>query len=250
MSISRITVKKNLNIRNLIIVGIISLIITFLFFSPGSLMINNEPIDSFKGVISVAIPMITFIGCIFSTFISSSAIPGEYEKGRNQLVLIRGIKQSVYHFNILIGNIISSVIYYIILFIPIVVSTFRYSNNVEFYKMIVLFLISTLNIVFISTVSTTISNIGGFVFGAIAGMFFTIIGSMHNIIEIFGKMTGKVMSKIIEIILKVVPNLADGLKFGQDYIFGNKLNYDTIIYIGIALIIAVVLLPIYRRKND
>lgn len=250
MSISKIMVKKNLSIRNLVIVGVISAVITLLFFSPGSMMINEKPIDSFDGVISVAIPMITFVGCIFSTFVSSSAIPGEYEKGRNQLVLIRGIKQPIYHFNILLGNIISSAIYYIILFIPIVVSSFRYSNNVNFYKIIILFLVSLINIVFVASVSTTVSNIGGFVLGAMAGMFFTVIGSMYNIIEFIGSITGGVLSKIIKIILKVVPNLAGSLKFGQDYIFGNKLNYDTIIYIGIALIIAVILLPMYKRKND
>lgn len=139
MSISKITIKKNLNIRNIAILGIITSIIIFLFYSPGSLKINDKPIDSFEGVIQAVLPTVSFIGCIFTAFVSSSGIPGEYENGRNQLVLIRGIKQPVYHLNILLGNIVSSFIYYIILFIPIMVISFRYSNDVEIYKMVLLF---------------------------------------------------------------------------------------------------------------
>lgn len=66
---------------------------------------------------------------------------------------------------------------------------------------------------------------------------------MYNLFEMLKTITEGMLSKVIGIILKVVPNLAGGLKFGQDYIFENKLDSKIIIYIGMALIIAVILLP-------
>ena len=250
MSITKAIIRKNLQVKNFIIVGVLAVILSFLFYSPGGIAINNKPIDSFEGALSMLLPITMFLGCIIATFVSAGSIPSEYESSRNHLVYIRGIKQPVYHLGIMLGNIISSLIYYIIIYIPVLIVALRYESDVNLLKLIGLFLISTLGIIFIATLSTTVSNFGGFILGAIFGVIFTILGSMHNLLEYLSEMTEGLLSKILNILLSVAPNTADSLEFGQNYLLNNKLDYKMIIYLGVAIVIAAVLLPLWKRKND
>lgn len=250
MSISKIITRKNLKLKNLIIGLILSTLLGFLFFNPGALTINDKPVNSFKGAISTLLPVTMFFSSVIATFISANSIPDEYNNKRNQLIYIRGIKQPEYHLKITLGNIVSSVFFMAILFIPVIVVVLRYGNNINLFKLIAVFLLLVPNTIFISLVSTSLSNIGGFLLGAIGGMFFTIIGYFHEMLEFFSKMTEGVLSKIIEIVLKVTPNLYEVLNVGKNYLFGNKVSYKPLISVGVGIIIGVIVLVVYRRKND
>ncbi|WP_100065548.1 hypothetical protein [Miniphocaeibacter massiliensis] len=250
MSIAKIIARKNLSSKNFIIVGILALILSFLFYSPESILINGKPINGFKEVFPILLSIIVFFGCIIATFISAGSIPSEYESSRNHLVYIRGIKQPVYHLNMMLGNVFSSIMYYLIIYIPVVIVAIKYKSDVNLLKLVVLFFISALGIIFISVLSTTISNIGGFVLGVIFGVIFTILGSMHNLLESLSNMTEGILSKVINILLSISPNIEDSLNFGENYLFNNKLDYKIIIYLVIAIIIAIVVLPLCKRKND
>ncbi|QQK06974.1 hypothetical protein [Miniphocaeibacter halophilus] len=250
MSISKIITRKNLKLKNLTIALIIGALLVFLFFSPGALTINGKPINSFEGAISTLLPVTMFFSSVIATFISANSIPDEYNKKRNQLIYIRGIKQPEYHLKISLGNIISSVFFMALLFIPVIVVGVRYGDNINLIKLIGMFFLLLPNIIFISLVSTSLSNIGGFLLGTIGGMFFTIIGYFHEMLEFFSKITEGILSKIIEIVLKITPNLYEVLNIGKNYLFGNKVSYKPLIAVGIGIIIGLIVLIVYKRKND
>ncbi|HHX70151.1 MAG: hypothetical protein WAO56_11175 [Miniphocaeibacter sp.] len=250
MTISKIITRKNLKFKNLIIGIIISLLLGFLFYGSGTLTINDKPINSFDGAISTLLPITMFFSSVIATFVSANSIPDEYNNKRNQLIYIRGIKQVEYHLKITLGNIMSSVFFMAILFIPVLIIGFRYDNNINLLKLIGVFLLSLPNIIFISLVSTSLSNIGGFLLGAIGGMLFTIIGYFHEILDFLSKMTEGVLLKIIEIVLKITPNLYGVLNIGKNYLFGNKLDFKALYSVGIGIIVAIIVLIVYKRKND
>lgn len=216
-------VKEKMRRKSLYIISILSLLSMLLLSSANStIAINGKPITSFNELFPVVIMLVHLIACGLAIAVSVGTIPKEYAEERSHLVWVRGVRQSVYHLHLALGNLLTSWFYTLLLYSGLVVFVLAKGEGVIIWRLLPVFLLGCLPVGICSLFASAFSlKLETFAAGFISAMIM-IVGSLHPIIETLSRTLNGAMKIGFTWFLQIVPDLYDLQHQGAVFMRGNS----------------------------
>lgn len=122
MEIALNVIREKIRKKMLYITTILGIIVVAIFSSgTGTLSVGGKSLSDYYVLVPVLINVLNFLNGAIALAISCSTIPQEYERRTSHLIWSRGVSQSRYHMSLTAGNVVSSWISGIILYVTLAV---------------------------------------------------------------------------------------------------------------------------------
>lgn len=179
--------------------------------------------------------MMNAAGCILAVVLSVRTIPNEYNRRNSHLVWVRGISQTSYHMGLSFANIFGTMMAMGILYLALACYVVLNGRMDYLVRMIPAFLIVSVNLVFISLLTSVLSiKLSGMAAGMI-GFVVAFAGILHGVLDIYKNIAGGVAGVLLRGLLTVLPDM-HGIQIQAQNLMAQKMVDIHIILAGLLVI--------------
>ncbi|MFV0362646.1 MAG: hypothetical protein ACK5LL_06095 [Suipraeoptans sp.] len=250
MTITMNALKERMRKKQLYIVVVIGALLVALCGSGSTtISVQGEEISGFANTLMMFNVIVNAVGCLLALLLSMSTIPTEYDEKRSHLVWSKGISQSKYHFQLVIANVLSSLAAAAILYAAIGIFMITTGESSSLKYIVPAFLILSINVIMISALTSVLSvKLPAAVTGLIVGGVL-LVGIGHSLIEMYATTLGGFSEKILNAILKVMPNLHEIQSQATLLVIGNGVDGKILLKGVVIIAIAFVGVLVIKRKE-
>lgn len=232
----------------LAVLGIGVLLLLLMSTGNASISVNGESITGFARVLKLMITLVNAIACLLAIVLSSSTIANEYKRHSSHLVWVRGISQAKYHTSLTLANILSSAIAGGLLHLVLMIYLILQNQAVLIPKLLPAF---GMSLITISASATITSALGLFLPPLATGLLallFVGAGLAHQILDTLSFLSQGISSSLIQMVLKISPDLSGVASQIQALMAGGKLDFSPILQVLFWTYLVSWALILYRRK--
>lgn len=241
--------KEKIRNKTIYIVGIIGLIIITFLMLNADFQDGNRKLVSFQELIPFAIIMVNFIASLLAVMLSLQTIPNEFERKTTHLVLVRGIKPSIYMLALTLSNILASLISFLILFMSIVIFCIAHEKLNYAPNILGSMSILSINIILISAITSLLSIKIPVFLNGIIGISIYFLGVLHNILSVFAMTAGGLLTKVLNILLIIIPNFNSIQQDAGNLMSGKMIDVHPILVQMIFLYVVITLILFTFRRE-
>ena len=244
------SLKERLRRKELYIIVVIGALL-FLLCSSESMTISveGEALTGFQNMFVILHTLINAIGCVLGVILSIRTIPNEYERRNSHLVWVRGISQQKYHTGLSLANVLSSITATFILYAMLIVYTLIKGDGQNIVMLLVAFLIVAVNVSIVSLLTSVLTIVVPSSVAGTIGIVVTLGGVFHKLLELYKNMAGGVAGAILNVTLKIVPDLHNMQAQAQNLVMGKNIDIHTILLSLLALYVCSLGIIIFKRKE-
>lgn len=250
MTVALTAFKEKLRRKELYIVSAIGIFILLIFGTgSGTLSIGGVAVTDYKVLAPILLTVMNAVVCILSVIMSLSTIPNEYERKTSHLIWIRNVPQSRYHGELALANILAGLASEAILFASVIIFMITNDRAAELWRLIPAYLIIGVNVAAVCLLTSALSIIlpklavgAVSAAAALAGIFYSLLYTLKDIIGGFG-------GQLIKYALKIIPDLHGIQSQAGNILSGKDVDIHVILTGFLAIYIFSVMLILFKRKE-
>ena len=211
---------------------ILALCILLLLLIPSgstTITIAGEPVTGFRMMFPVLHTITNALSCIFAAVISCTTIPKEYERRSSHLVWSRGISQRVYHGGLALSNIIAACVPALLQYVILGGYAALNGQSAVIRMLCPAFLILAINVGVVSAFTSAVSILLPGMPAGVIGVMLALLGIFHSLLETYTRVIGGVPSRLLNAVLRVIPNLYKIGVQAEHIMLGEKISIHVLL---------------------
>lgn len=250
MEIIKNVIREKIRRRVLYVVSLIGLLILLLFSTgTGTITIGGKSITDYSILVPILVNIISFISQALAVVLSISTIPNEYDRKTSHLIWVRGVKQYKYHMLLAIGNAAVSILSAFIMYAGLVLFSSIHGYEEIYKRAVPSFCIIMVNVVLISSLTSALSIVLPVFVNGIIMTVVLVVGTFHGTLELLVSVLSGMASKLLSVILWIVPDLNSIEKQAGNVVTGQAVDIHAVL-VGLLTIYVVSILFYAFRKRE
>lgn len=235
----KLHLKENFKKNAFILFGIIGALVTVVFFSAGSLSINNSMSDSNYAQYGYQWTLLSIMAALAAIALSMGNVEKHRIGPKAEMLRLHGLSLEKQYSGIAIGNILVAITVAMILLIGMIVSIFVKQPEISilgFFLAIGIYIISIITTGLVISLFTVIMPPA---VAALLGITFVILGSMKGLLSLLIENMGGIFNTVFGTLLKLVPDINGFGQLSRDAFFGEAIDihelFGNLIYLWILI---------------
>lgn len=235
----KLHLKENFKKNAFILFGIIGALVTIVFFSAGSLSVNNSMSDSNYAQYGYQWTLLSIMATLASIALSMGNVEKHRIGPKSQMLRLHGLSLEKQYSGIAIGNVLVAITVGMILLIGLIVSIFFKHPEMSIPGFFVAIGIYIISIITTGLVISLFTMIMPPAVAALIGIFFVILGSMKGLLTLLVENMGGLFNTIFGTLLKLIPDINGFGQLARDAFFGEAIDlhelFGNLIYLWILI---------------
>lgn len=235
----KLHLKENFKKNAFILFGIIGALVTIVFFSAGTLSVNNSMADSNYAQYGYQWTLLSIMAALAAIALSMGNVEKHRIGPKSQMLRLHGLSLEKQYSGIAIGNILVAIAVAMILLIGMIVSIFFKKPELSIIGFFVAIGIYIISIITTGLVISLFTMIMPPAVAALVGIFFVIIGSLKGMLSLMVDNMGGLFSTIFGTLLKLIPDINGFGQMARDAFFGEAVNlhqlFGNLVYLWILI---------------
>lgn len=250
MEIIKNVIREKIRRKILYVVSLVGLLILLLFSTgTGTITIGGKPITNYSILVPILVTIISFISQALAVVLSISTIPDEYERKTSHLIWVRGIKQYKYHMLLAMGNAAVCILSAFIMYVGLVLFSSIHGYEQIYERAVPSFCIIMVNVVLISVLTSVLSIVLPVFVNGIIMTVVLIVGTFHGTLELLGSVLSGMASKLLRVILWIVPDLNSIEKQAGNVIAGRAVDIHAVLVGLLTIYVISIFFYVFKKRE-
>ncbi|SFC53586.1 hypothetical protein [Butyrivibrio sp. YAB3001] len=250
MEITLNVIREKIRKKMLYVTTALGIIVVAVFSTDmGSLTVGGRSINDYHVLLPILINVLNFLNGAIALAISCSTIPLEYERRTSHLIWSRGISQGRYHMSLTVGNLVTSWISGIILYMTLGVFAVIKGYADILGKIAVAAVFMMLYAAIICMLTSALSIRIPTLFTGTIMVIILVFGAFRNALNLLTATLTGIGAVVIKRAIRLIPNLAGISTQAGNLVQEKPLNAHVIIMALLMIWIAGLLVMIVKREE-